>query len=236
MQQEAPKALNFSTQKTMRLAQQLYEGVEVKGHGTIGLITYLRTDSTRIAEEADAAARAFVKEHYGENYMAAGEPAKRMRERSRMLMRLSALPIYPFTPVMVKESLPRDLFRLYQLIWKRFCCQPHGSGRMETTMVKSGEETSCSVQLRPGCPFDGFMSVYVDADDEEEKGQTMGAMEKGSASGKKLEPSQHFTQPPAHYTEASLCKGAGGAGDRTSQYLCAHHYYHYCQTLCCKGK
>ena len=105
MQQEASKALNFSTQKTMRLAQQLYEGVEVKGHGTIGLITYLRTDSTRIAEEADAAARAFVKEHYGENYMAAGEPAKKNAERSRMLMRLSALPIYPFTPVMVKESL-----------------------------------------------------------------------------------------------------------------------------------
>ena len=78
----------------MRIAQQLYEGVEVKGHGTIGLITYLRTDSTRIADEADAAARSFVKEHYGENYAAAGEAsAKRIQERSRMLMRLSALPI-----------------------------------------------------------------------------------------------------------------------------------------------
>ena len=73
LQQEASKALNFSTQKTMRIAQQLYEGVEVKGHGTIGLITYLRTDSTRVADEADAAARSFVKEHYGENYAAAGE-------------------------------------------------------------------------------------------------------------------------------------------------------------------
>ena len=237
MQQEASKALNFSTQKTMRLAQQLYEGVEVKGHGTIGLITYLRTDSTRIAEEADAAARAFVKEHYGENYMAAGEPAKKNAGKIQDAHEAIRPTDISLTPVMVKESLPRDLFRLYQLIWKRFAASRMAPAVYETTMVKirGGNQLFSAAASR--LSFDGFMSVYVDADDEEEKGQTMGAMEKGSAlSLEKLEPSQHFTQPPAHYTEASLVKALDGAGDRTSQYLCAHHYYHYCQTLCCKGK
>ena len=153
MQQEASKALNFSTQKTMRLAQQLYEGVEVKGHGTIGLITYLRTDSTRIAEEADAAARAFVKEHYGENYMAAGEPAKKNAGKIQDAHEAIRPTDISLTPVMVKESLPRDLFRLYQLIWKRFAASRMAPAVYETTMVKIREETSCSVQLRPGCPL-----------------------------------------------------------------------------------
>lgn len=207
MQQEASKALNFSTQKTMRLAQQLYEGVEVKGHGTIGLITYLRTDSTRIAEEADAAARAFVKEHYGENYMAAGEPAKKNAGKIQDAHEAIRPTDISLTPVMVKESLPRDLFRLYQLIWKRFAASRMAPAVYETTMVKirGGNQLFSAAASR--LSFDGFMSVYVDADDEEEKGQTMGAMEKGSAlSLEKLEPSQHFTQPPAHYTEASLVK------------------------------
>mgnify|MGYP003263699906 FL=1 len=207
MQQEASKALNFSTQKTMRLAQQLYEGVEVKGHGTIGLITYLRTDSTRIAEEADAAARAFVKEHYGENYMAAGEPAKKNAGKIQDAHEAIRPTDISLTPVMVKESLPRDLFRLYQLIWKRFAASRMAPAVYETTTVKirGGNQLFSAAASR--LSFDGFMSVYVDADDEEEKGQTMGAMEKGSAlSLEKLEPSQHFTQPPAHYTEASLVK------------------------------
>ena len=207
MQQEASKALNFSTQKTMRLAQQLYEGVEVKGHGTIGLITYLRTDSTRIAEEADAAARAFVKEHYGENYMAAGEPVKKNAGKIQDAHEAIRPTDISLTPVMVKESLPRDLFRLYQLIWKRFAASRMAPAVYETTMVKirGGNQLFSAAASR--LSFDGFMSVYVDADDEEEKGQTMGAMEKGSAlSLEKLEPSQHFTQPPAHYTEASLVK------------------------------
>ena len=136
LQQEASKALNFSTQKTMRIAQQLYEGVEVKGHGTIGLITYLRTDSTRVADEADAAARSFVKEHYGENYAAAGEASAKNTGKIQDAHEAIRPTDITLTPVMVKESLPRDLFRLYQLIWKRFTASRMAPAVYETTSVK----------------------------------------------------------------------------------------------------
>ena len=172
MQQEASKALNFSTQKTMRLAQQLYEGVEVKGHGTIGLITYLRTDSTRVAEEADAAARAFVKEHYGENYMAAGDPVKKNNGKIQDAHEAIRPTDVTLTPVMVKEALPRDLFRLYQLIWKRFTASRMAPAVYETTSVKIRGGNQLFTAAASRLSFDGFMSVYVDADDEEEKSQT----------------------------------------------------------------
>lgn len=120
LQQEASKVLNFSTQKTMRLAQQLYEGVEVKGKGTIALISYLRTDSTRISEEADAAARSFIQEQYGTKYTASGDTTENKNSKAQDAHEAIRPTDVTNTPVMVKESLPRDLFRLYQLIWKRF--------------------------------------------------------------------------------------------------------------------
>lgn len=207
MQQEASKALNFSTQKTMRLAQQLYEGVEVKGHGTIGLITYLRTDSTRIAEEADQAARTFVKEHYGENYVAVSEGANKNNGKIQDAHEAIRPTDISLTPVLVKESLPRDLFRLYQLIWKRFAASRMASAVYETTSVKIGTGGHLFTASASRLAFDGFMSVYVEADDQEEKNQVLGNMEKGTElTLDKLEPGQHFTQPPAHYTEASLVK------------------------------
>ena len=120
LQQEASKTLNFSTQKTMRLAQQLYEGVDIQGRGTIGLITYLRTDSTRIAEEADKAARAFIRETYGDSYVATEETAKKSSAKIQDAHEAIRPTDISLTPVLVKESLARDQFRLYQLIWKRF--------------------------------------------------------------------------------------------------------------------
>lgn len=207
MQQEASKALNFSTQKTMRLAQQLYEGVEVKGHGTIGLITYLRTDSTRIAEEADASARAFVKEHYGEEYVSGAEAGKKNTGKIQDAHEAIRPTDISLTPTIVKESLPRDLFRLYQLIWKRFTASRMAPAVYETTSVKIGAGSHLFATSASRISFEGFMSVYVEADDAEEKNQVLGNMEKGTElSLEKLEPSQHFTQPPAHYTEASLVK------------------------------
>lgn len=207
MQQEASKALNFSTQKTMRLAQQLYEGVEVKGHGTIGLITYLRTDSTRIAEEADASARAFVKEHYGEEYVSGAEAGKKNTGKIQDAHEAIRPTDISLTPTIVKESLPRDLFRLYQLIWKRFTASRMAPAVYETTSVKIGAGSHLFTTSASRLSFEGFMSVYVEADDAEEKNQVLGNMEKGTElSLEKLEPSQHFTQPPAHYTEASLVK------------------------------
>ena len=207
MQQEASKALNFSTQKTMRLAQQLYEGVEVKGHGTIGLITYLRTDSTRIAEEADATARAFIKEQYGEKYVIKNEQSKKNGGKIQDAHEAIRPTDIALTPTVVKESLQRDLFRLYQLIWKRFTASRMDNAVYETTSVKITAGGHSFTTAASRLLFDGFMSVYVEADDEEEHNQALGNMEKGT--NLKLEellPSQHFTQPPAHYTEASLVK------------------------------
>ena len=207
LQQEASKVLNFSTQKTMRLAQQLYEGVEVKGRGTLGLITYLRTDSTRIADEADTAARAFVKEHYGENYVAQGVQAKKEGAKIQDAHEAIRPTDITLTPTVVKESLQRDLFRLYQLIWKRFTASRMAPAVYETTSVRIGAGSHLFTTSASKLTFDGFMSVYVEADDEEEKNQVLGNLEKGTALKlDKLEPSQHFTQPAAHYTEASLVK------------------------------
>ena len=207
LQQEASKALNFSTQKTMRLAQQLYEGVEVKGHGTIGLITYLRTDSTRIAEEADQAARAFVEQNYGKDYVIHQEQTSKNSGKIQDAHEAIRPTDITLTPTIVKESLQRDLFRLYQLIWRRFTASRMASAVYETTSVRIAAGSQCFTAAASRRTFDGFMSVYVEADQEEEGGQALGNMEKGFVLKlEKLEPSQHFTQPPAHYTEASLVK------------------------------
>lgn len=207
LQQEASKTLNFSTQKTMRLAQQLYEGVDVKGHGTIGLITYLRTDSTRIAEEADQAARQFVREQYGEAYTSDGESAKKTNGKIQDAHEAIRPTNIALTPTKVKDSLARDLFRLYQLIWKRFAASRMSSAVYETTSVKIEAGSTFFTMAASRVKFDGFMSVYMEADDKEEKNQMLTKLAKGDELElENLESAQHFTQPPAHYTEASLVK------------------------------
>ena len=207
LQQEASKTLNFSTQKTMRLAQQLYEGVDVKGHGTVGLITYLRTDSTRVAEEADVAARAFIRENYGENYVAVGENGKKSNAKIQDAHEAIRPTNISLTPAIVKDSLQRDLFRLYQLIWKRFTASRMQPAVYETTSVKVGAGEYDFTMASSKLSFDGFMSVYVQEEDKEESSAPFGKLEKGMELGLAgLVPSQHFTQPPAHYTEASLVK------------------------------
>lgn len=207
LQQEASKVLNFSTQKTMRLAQQLYEGVEVKGHGTVGLITYLRTDSTRIAEEADTAARAFIEAQYGSKYVAKGEQAKKSGAKIQDAHEAIRPTDIALTPVIVKESLQRDLFRLYQLIWKRFAASRMEPAVYETTSVKVAAGDYYFTLSASKLAFDGFMSVYIQDDEKEESNALLGKLEKGSVlTLEKLDSSQHFTQPPAHYTEASLVK------------------------------
>ncbi|MFR3727610.1 type I DNA topoisomerase [Lacrimispora sp.] len=208
LQQEASKVLNYSTQKTMRLAQQLYEGVEIAGHGTVGLITYLRTDSTRIAEEADAAAREYIEKQYGSQYVAKGEQSKKSNVKIQDAHEAIRPTDIALTPVMVKESLQRDLFRLYQLIWKRFAASRMQPAVYQTTSVKVGAGAYSFSLSASKLSFDGFMSVYVQDDEKEEANVLLGNLEKGSVLNlEKLESSQHFTQPPAHFTEASLVKG-----------------------------
>lgn len=207
LQQEASKTLNFSTQKTMRLAQQLYEGVDIKGHGTVGLITYLRTDSTRIAVEADTAAKEFIDKQYGSRYVALEETAKKSDVKIQDAHEAIRPTDIAFTPVILKESLPRDLFRLYQLIWKRFTASRMQPAVYETTSVKVTAGEYLFTLSASKVKFDGFMSVYIQEDEKEESNVLTEKLETGmKLLLEQLDGSQHFTQPSAHYTEASLVK------------------------------
>lgn len=208
LQQEAAKALNFGTQKTMRIAQQLYEGIDIKGNGTVGVITYLRTDSTRIADEADAAAREYISSVYGEDYAAAGQESKNDGKKIQDAHEAIRPTDISRTPASIKESLTRDQFRLYQLIWKRFAASRMTPARYESTSVKIGAGEYCFTVAASKLLFDGFRSVYTEADEEKEETNVLvGGLSRDSVLTKEsLEPKQHFTQPPAHYTEASLVK------------------------------
>ena len=207
LQQEASKVLNFSTSKTMRLAQQLYEGIDIEGQGTVGVITYLRTDSTRVSDEAAAQAVSYIGETYGENYLRHGEtkkaPDRKIQDAHEAIRPTDIRRL----PVKVKESLSRDQFRLYQLIWKRFAASCMADAKYHTTSVKidgAGYRFTVSASV---VAFDGFMSVYVQ--DEEKSDNPSLLKELGLDSELQLlefEDKQHFTQPPAHYTEAALVK------------------------------
>ncbi len=208
LQQEAAKALNFGTQKTMRIAQQLYEGIDIKGNGTVGVITYLRTDSTRIADEADAAARAYISDVYGKEYAAPGQAAANGNKKIQDAHEAIRPTDITRTPASLKDSLTRDQFRLYQLIWKRFTASRMNAAKYEATSVKIGAGDYCFTVSASKLLFDGFRSVYTEADEEKEESNVLvGGLSMDSVLTKEeLDPKQHFTQPLAHYTEASLVK------------------------------
>ncbi|MGN8816931.1 type I DNA topoisomerase [Oribacterium sp. HCP28S3_H8] len=208
MQQEAAKLLGFPTSKTMRIAQSLYEGVNVKDHGTIGLITYLRTDSTRIAEEADAQAKAFIAEKYGDAYVASENQEKKQGEVRIQDAHEAIRPTYlTISPQEAKESLQRDEFRLYQLIYHRFLASRMQPAVYDTESVRldaAGYTFTLSGSRRK---FDGFLTVYMSEEDKVEKDVSLPELEVGARlKNAGFHPEQHFTQPPAHYTEASLVK------------------------------
>lgn len=207
LQQEASKQLNFATRKTMQIAQQLYEGVQVKGHGTIGLITYLRTDSTRISDEADAACKAFITENYGEENIIEKDVVPQNRKNAQDAHEAIRPTYVGLTPAQVKESLTRDQFRLYQLVWKRFVASRMHSAKHETTSVKIDGKGHRFTSSGSKLVFPGFMSVYQSAEDKEEANSVLAKVKEDSKlKMQELKEEQHFTQPPAHYTEASLVK------------------------------
>ena len=207
LQQEASKTLNFSTQKTMRLAQQLYEGVDIKGEGTVGLITYLRTDSTRVSEEAEHMAAEFIGAHYGGQYLNGESTGKKGGQKIQDAHEAIRPTDLNRIPLEIKEELPRDLFRLYQLIWKRFVASRMSAALYETVSVKIQAKEQIFTLAASTRKFDGFMSVYVSEDDKEDENALSGALDKESRlSFESFDARQHFTQPPAHYTEASLVK------------------------------
>ncbi|MBQ3407024.1 MAG: type I DNA topoisomerase [Lachnospiraceae bacterium] len=207
LQQEAAKTLNFSTSKTMRIAQQLYEGVDIAGEGTVGVITYLRTDSTRIADEADAAARKYIAAEYGEDAVghAHSENQSRNAQDAHEAIRPTDI---ARSPVKIKASLSRDQFRLYQLIWRRFAASRMANAIYDTVSVKirAGQyyfNVSASKIKKAG-----FLDVYTTDEDEKTGSLTLARSitKDTELSLGRLVSEQHFTQPPAHYTEASLVR------------------------------
>ena len=208
LQQEASKVLNFSTQKTMRLAQQLYEGIDIKGNGTVGVITYLRTDSTRISEEAAKSAKEYIGEQYGERYLAGREDGGKEKKKIQDAHEAIRPTDITNTPQQLKESLTRDQFRLYQLIWKRFVASQMSDAVYETVSVRIGAGEHRFTMAAHKILFEGFRSVYIQ-EEEEKSGNNLllTQLEKGQQLVlEDLEAKQHFTQPMPHYTEASLVK------------------------------
>ncbi len=208
LQQEASKTLNFSTQKTMRLAQQLYEGIDIKGSGTVGIISYLRTDSTRVSEEAARTAKEYIVQNYGSEYAAGGVNGKKSGQKIQDAHEAIRPTDISRTPHSLKDSLSRDQFRLYQLIWKRFTASQMAAARYETTSVRIRAGQHYFTVSASKVVFDGFMSVYTSADEEKQENNLLvkGIDRESVLTFQEFDSKQHFTQPPAHYTEASLVR------------------------------
>ena len=232
LQQEAAKTLNMSTKRTMNIAQQLYEGVDIKGRGTVGLITYLRTDSTRVADEAKVASKDYISENYGEKYLPQSSNAKKDDKKIQDAHEAIRPTDLSLSPALVKESLQRDQFRLYQLIWKRFVASQMAPAQYETTSVRIGAGEYIFTVSASKIVFDGFMSVYKPDDDNEETNALAKGLDENSVlTLDDVNGTQHFTQPPAHFTEASLVKALEEQGiGRPSTYaptistIIARHY------------
>lgn len=218
LQQEASKVLNFSTQKTMRVAQQLYEGVEIKGQGTVALITYLRTDSIRISDEAQTAAASFIGENYGEEYILNRE--KEEKKSGKIQDAHEAIRPTDVTrlPASVRDSLSREQYRLYQLIWKRFVASRMSAAKYETTQVRVAGTPGASAGSAERIPaqlftvsasrliFDGFQKVYIEDEEEKSPSISKGIDENTELTLESFDPRQHYTQPQPHYTEATLVR------------------------------
>ena len=232
LQQEAAKTLNMSTKRTMNIAQQLYEGVDIKGRGTVGLITYLRTDSTRVADEAKVASKDYISENYGEKYLPQSSNAKKDDKKIQDAHEAIRPTDLSLSPALVKESLQRDQFRLYQLIWKRFVASQMAPAQYDTTSVRIGAGEYIFTVSASKIVFDGFMSVYKTDDDNEETNTLAKGLDENSVlTLDDVNGTQHFTQPPAHFTEASLVKALEEQGiGRPSTYaptistIIARHY------------
>lgn len=233
LQQEASRALNFSTSKTMRIAQQLYEGVEVKGSGTVALITYLRTDSTRISDEAQAAAAGYISAHYGEEYLLRQEKNGKNEGKIQDAHEAIRPTDLELLPAVIKDSLSRDQYRLYNLIWKRFVASRMSAAKFENTQVRiCADETYLFTASTSRLLFDGYQCVYNQEESEEKNEKLSVNLDTDSVlTLDHFDPKQHFTQPAPHYTEASLVKALEEQGiGRPSTYaptittILARHY------------
>ena len=212
LQQEAYRKLGFTTKKTMMLAQQLYEGIDIKGEGTVGLVSYIRTDSVRISEEAKGEAEKYIIEHFGKEFVSTvvrtQKTGKKIQDAHEAIRPSS---IYR-EPEKIKESLEKDQYRLYELIWERFTASQMSAAVYDTVNVDilaKGKESYLLKAAGSLLKFPGFLKVYREGkeDKEEYTDVTMPDLVEGQELKlKKLEPKQHFTEPPPRYTEATLVK------------------------------
>lgn len=210
LQQEAAKKLNFSTKKTMMIAQQLYEGVDIEKEGTVGLVTYIRTDSTRISDEAKEQVKEYIQTHYGKDFVDIKAPKKQKGKSKTQDAHEGIRPTSVFrTPESIKDSLSRDQYRLYKLVWSRFVASQMKDAIFDTVSIKFNIAEYQFKTTGSSLKYKGFYAVHIEHDDEElvkgekflpvlTEGQTMNLIE--------LKEEQHFTQPPTRYNEASLVK------------------------------
>ncbi|MBP1584324.1 MAG: type I DNA topoisomerase [Lachnospiraceae bacterium] len=207
LQQEAGKILNFSTSKTMSVAQQLYEGVEIKGEGTVGIITYLRTDSTRVSDEAQAQAEKYLAENFAPEYSAGKTESRDTGKRIQDAHEAIRPTLLARNPESIKGQLSRDQYKLYKLIWQRFLASCMTPALYETLSIKIAAGKHIFTVSSSRLTFDGYRKVYIQSDDtEDEKSLDSAVSEKSVLKLNELDPKQHFTQPPAHYTESSLVR------------------------------
>ncbi|MDR7076301.1 DNA topoisomerase-1 [Neobacillus niacini] len=210
LQQEAARKLNFRARKIMMLAQQLYEGIELGAEGTVGLITYMRTDSTRISEVAQKEAAEYIQKEFGENYLKENERKEKKQSNNTQDAHEAIRPTSTFRdPNSVKQYLSRDQFRLYKLIWERFLSSQMAQAVMDTMSVDLQNGNVLFRANGSKIKFPGFMKIYVEGTDDqvEEKNKMLPDLKEGDEVFKKdIEPKQHFTQPPPRYTEARLVK------------------------------
>ena len=209
LQQDASRAFGFSATRTMRAAQTLYEGVDIAGHGTVGLITYMRTDSLRIAAEAQAAAKTFIAERWGDNYVC--KTARKWKSRSATAAQDAHEAIRPSMPAMtperVKSSLTADQYKLYRLIWERFIASQMADALLDTVSVDIEADNCMFKATGSTVKFDGFTVLYDDAKGDKSENKNLPELENGmEIKVKSLEGNQHFTQAPPRYTEATLIK------------------------------
>ena len=214
MQQEASKKYGYTAKKTMAAAQQLYEGVEVEGIGLVGLITYMRTDSLRISEEAQKEAREYIQNNYGENYLPAKPKIYKSKKNAQDAHEAIRPSMVSITPDQLKKTLPTDQYKLYKLIWERFVASQMEAAVYDTISADIHAGEYCFKANGSKLKFPGFMVLYQEIKDpvrQEEDGLDQDVKLPDLAKGDSLEmkqllPKQHFTQPPQRYSEAALLK------------------------------
>ncbi len=208
LQQEASKRLSFQSKRTMKTAQELYEGIEIKGMGAVGLITYMRTDSLRISDEARNSAKTYIEAKFGEKYI----PDKPRVFKSKSNAQDAHEAIRPSMPELepdsIKDNLTADQYKLYKLIWSRFIASQMANALLDTVSIDITADNCVFRSSGYSVKFDGFTVLYEETkDDEEEDNKILPEINSGDiVNVKELKGNQHFTQPPARYTEASLIK------------------------------